>query len=128
MRMRIRNLLLIAVAAGVMAITANAQEAAVGYAGTWGTVTDKDNKFMVTLRHRRSVVGGRYESPDGKIKGTLSGTVKDGVLRFTWRQEGAQGAGRFTLTPNGRAFNGTFSSTTDPDNTSGGTWNGTRKQ
>ena len=58
---------------------------------------------------------------------SIKGTVTDNVLRFTWRQEvGGHGAGRFTMSSDGQSFEGTFSTTDNPDDTSGGTWNGTR--
>ena len=56
----------------------------------------------------------------------IKGTVTGNVLRFTWGEDGGQGAGRFTLSSDGESFEGTFSRTNNPDDTSGGTWNGTR--
>jgi hypothetical protein len=66
----------------------------------------------------------------------INGTVTDNVLRFTWRESPGSsgsgripdrfGAGRFTLSADGESFEGTYSMTNNPDDTSGGTWNGTR--
>ncbi|HEX6189735.1 MAG TPA: hypothetical protein VFZ40_16790 [Pyrinomonadaceae bacterium] len=56
----------------------------------------------------------------------IKGTVTGNVLRFTWREDGGQGAGRFTLSSDGQSFEGTYSRTNNPDDTSGGTWHGTR--
>jgi len=127
------------------------------FTGTWNAVTDKGKKIVITLRHDRSdfsVVTGNY-LPDHGLTGSykpldgsmfrivkvsssmagpvlqtaasISGTVTDNVLRFTWAQDNAQGAGRFTLSSDGESFKGTYSRTNNPDDTSGGTWNGTRQ-
>ena len=65
--------------------------------------------------------------PEMQTLNSIKGTVTDNVLRFTWRQEdGGHGAGRFTMSSDGQSFEGTFSTTDNPDDTSGGTWNGTR--
>ena len=125
------------------------------FTGTWNAVTDKGKKIVITLRHDRSdfsVVTGNY-LPDHGLTGSykpldrsnnpfvkvswraepvlqtaasISGRVTDNVLRFTWAQDNAQGAGRFTLSSDGESFEGTYSRTNNPDDTSGGTWNGTR--
>ena len=126
------------------------------FTGTWNAVTDKGKKIVITLRHDRSdfsvVTGnylpdhgltGSYKPLDGSINGFLNvswraepvpqnmswikGTATDNVLRFTWAQDNAQGAGRFTLSSDGESFKGTYSRTNNPDDTSGGTWNGTRQ-
>jgi hypothetical protein len=125
-----------------------------GFTGTWNTVTVKGKKIVMTLRQERadsslvsgsySVNGltGSYKPSDGSINGVvkvswsgepvlqnmsaISGTVTGNVLRFTWAEDGGRGAGRFTLSSDGESFEGTFSRTNNPDDTSGGTWNGTR--
>jgi len=126
------------------------------FSGVWNTITDKGAKFLVTLRHERSdyktVIGsyhpvggatGSYQPSDGSIHGfvkvsastappvmqsvsSIKGTVEGNVLRFTWSQDNGRGSGRFTLSSDGESFQGTFSATKNPDDTSGGTWNGTR--
>ena len=127
------------------------------FTGTWNAVTDKGKKIVITLRHDRSdfsVVTGNY-LPDHGLTGSykpsdsstnrfvrvsafmagpvlqtaasINGRVTDNVLRFTWAQDNAQGAGRFTLSSDGESFKGTYSRTNNPDDTSGGTWNGTRQ-
>lgn len=125
------------------------------FSGTWNTVTSKGKKLLVTLKsvdRRTSVTGyygingltGSYKSldrPDNifvKVSATtvepvlqtlssIRGTVADNVLRFKWVEEGSHhGAGRFTMSSDGQSFEGTFSMTDNPDDTSGGTWNGTR--
>jgi len=100
------------------------------FSGTWNTVTDKGEKFVITLRESSPVVEGRYHSLGG-VEGSdkqfgLKGTVRDNVLRFTWSSDKDRRAGRFTLSSDGQSFEGTYSTTTNPDDTSGGTWNGTR--
>lgn len=121
--------------------------------GTWNTVTGKGKKIVVTLQTaRRAEVSGTYArngltssyqsddrpasffvkvsvttvDPAFQSMSTLRGRVTDNVLRFRWREDGGHGAGRFTLSPDGQSFQGTLSMTDNPDDTSGGTWNGTR--
>jgi hypothetical protein len=126
------------------------------FSGVWNTVTNKGEKYLITLRHERSdynaVIGSyhslsgvtrSYQSSDGSIygfvkvsastaqpimqsAGSIKGTVEGNVLRFTWSQDNGRGSGRFTLSSDGESFQGTFSATKNPDDTSGGTWNGTR--
>ena len=132
-----------------------AQAATVDFAGTWNTVIGKGKKIVLTLKsvdRRTSVTGtygqnlltASYMPPDGSVTAfvkvsattavpemqtlnSIKGTVTDNVLRFKWRQEdGGHGAGRFTMSSDGQSFEGTFSLTDNPDDTSGGTWNGTR--
>lgn len=57
---------------------------------------------------------------------SISGTVTGNVLRFKWMEDGGHGSGRFTMSADGRSFEGVFSKTDNPDDGSGGTWNGTR--
>ncbi len=138
--------------AGCISI-ANAQANTVDFAGTWNTVTSKGKKFVITMQSvRRTSVTGTYarngltasykpvDSPAtafvkvSSIGGepalqsvsSITGTVIDNVLRFKWLEDGGRGAGRFTMSSDGRSFQGTFSLTDNPDDTSGGTWNGTR--
>jgi len=123
------------------------------FGGTWNTVTGKGKKIVLTLRtvRRTEVTGsyaingltGSYQSPDRpvdafvKVSATtaqpamqalssIRGTVTDNVLRFKWFEEGSHGAGRFTISSDGQSFEGTFGMTDNPDDTSGGTWSGTR--
>ena len=125
------------------------------FSGTWNTVTDKGKKIVMTLRHERTEPGvvtgnffpsrgltGSYKPSDSSINGfvkaswraepvlqtaaSIRGKLTDNVLRFTWSQDNAQGAGRFTLSSDGESFEGTYSRTNNPDDTSGGTWHGTR--
>jgi len=124
------------------------------FTGTWNTVTDKGKTIVMTLRQDRadsSLVTGSYsvngltgsnKPSDGSINGfvkaswsaepvlqnmsSIKGTLTGNVLRFTWGEDGGRGAGRFTLSSDGESFEGTFSRTDNPDDTSGGTWNGTR--
>lgn len=57
---------------------------------------------------------------------SIRGTVTGNVLRFKWIEDGGHGSGKFTMSADGRSFQGTFSNTDNPDDGSGGTWNGTR--
>jgi hypothetical protein len=126
------------------------------FTGEWNTVTDRGNTIVMTLRHERadpSVVTGIYArngltgsykpldrsinafvkvsaraaEPVSQNVSSLRGKVTGNVLRFTWVEDGGQGAGRFTLSSDGESFEGTFSRTSNPDDTSGGSWNGTRR-
>jgi len=103
------------------------------FTGVWNATTDKGEKLVITLRQDgsdfKAVVGGYHllggltdKPPDGGLKGT----VTDNVLRFTWSSDKDRRAGRFTLSSDGESFEGTFSATRNPDDTSGGTLNGTR--
>jgi hypothetical protein len=130
-----------------------AQANTVDFGGTWNTVTSNGKKFVITLQsvRRTSVTGtytrngltASYKPADGSVNAfvkvsavsgepalqnvsSITGTVTDNVLRFKWLEDGGRGAGRFTMSPDGQSFQGTFSLTDNPDDTSGGTWNGTR--
>jgi hypothetical protein len=125
-----------------------------GFTGTWKTVTGKGKQIVITLEQDRHnmVTGyygingltGSYKPLEGSMNGlvkvswrvepvlqsasSITGKVTGNVLRFTWSQDDRRhGAGRFTLSSDGETFEGTFSMTDNPDNTSGGTWNGTRQ-
>ncbi len=122
-------LLLISVTVSAQGQPSNAP----GFAGVWNVNTDQGEKLVITLRRDGSdpslVVGGYHLLGDVKDKpqdGALKGTVKDNVLRFTWSSDESRRAGRFTLSADGESFTGTYSRTRNPDDTSGGTWNGTR--
>lgn len=133
--------------------SANAQ-GTVDFAGTWNTVTSKGKKIVITFTTvRRTTVTGTYgmkaltgsnkpsdssidafvkvsaimAEPGRQTASLIKGTVTDNVLRFKWLEEGGSGAGRFTMSSDGQSFEGTFSMTDNPDDTSGGTWNGTRR-
>ena len=133
--------------------SAYAQGTPVDFGGTWNTVTGKGKKIVIRLEsvRRTSVTGfygkdgltGSYRPQDStnntfvkvsaisgepalQIANSLTGTVTDNVLRFKWSENGGRGAGRFTMSSDGESFEGTFSMTDNPDDTSGGTWNGTR--
>lgn len=125
------------------------------FAGTWNTVTSKGKKMIVNLQMvgRTSEFTGSYPisgltrssnetreraadvfvtvsmtnavSPVQSMS-SIRGTVTDNVLRFKWQEDGGQGSGKFTLSADGQSFQGTFSKTSDPNDTSGGTWNGIR--
>ena len=104
------------------------------FTGVWNVVTDQGEKLVITLGHDRSdfsVVVGSYQIlghvKDKPLEGALKGTLTDNVLRFTWSSDPGRRAGRFTLSSDGESFEGTYSATRNPDDTSGGTWSGTRQ-
>ena len=91
--------------------------------GVWQTAFGT-LRTRITLRQSGNRVTGTYTWADGKIEGTVTGNV----LRFKWTQSnGRKGAGHFILKPDGKSFEGYWSYTDDPDNKSGGSWNGTRQ-
>ena len=93
--------------------------------GVWDTVTSEGKKYVLTLRARGGVVRGSYQPSNGSIRGTQTGRT----LRLTCsKKDGSLGAGRFIIEPDSQSFQGTFSANNNPDDTSGGTWNGTRQQ
>lgn len=139
-------------AGGVLTLNAQTTE----FSGKWNTVTSKGKKIVLVLKStdRRSVVSGSYainalsragyqtersteafafikvsavsvEPPVQNISSIL-GRVTGNVLNFKWTEDGGQGSGRFTMSADGRSFQGVFSKTNNPDDGSGGTWNGTR--
>lgn len=136
----------------LISLTAGAQ--AQHFAGEWDTVTGSGRKISLRLVGRGTDVSGTFLPPnalarsnqpsddaDGRFvkvsaftvepamqnAGSITGTVEGNVLRFTWAQDSGRGAGRFVLSADGESFQGTYSRTNNPDDTSGGTWNGTRR-
>ena len=114
------------------------------FRGTWNTLTGKGKKIVITLETvRRTSVTGTYArngltashkplggpvtafvkvsaisgEPALQSVSSIRGTVTDNVLRFKWFEDGGHGAGRFTMSPDGRSFQGTFSLTDNPDDT-----------
>lgn len=135
---------------GTALVSAQAQR----FAGEWDTVTGTGKKINLTLAGRGTDVSGTFLPPNAltssnrpaegvdqrfvKVSaatveplpqnaGVLEGKTTGNVLTFTWRQDSGSGAGRFVLSADGESFQGTFSRTNNPDDTSGGTWNGTRR-
>jgi hypothetical protein len=120
------------------------------FTGVWNTVTEKGKKIRLNLQQVRvGTVTGTYApnalsasygpgdrstfsfvkasaSPATQNMSSIRGRLKDNVLRFYWNEDGGSGAGRFTLSADGNSFQGTLSGNGNPDDTSGGTWNGTR--
>ncbi len=123
------------------------------FSGVWNTATGKGKKIVITLAQGRGyIVTGNYSvngltgsykpldrsmnvfvkvsastaEPAMQNLSSIRGTVTGNVLRFTWIEDGGRGAGRFTISSDGQSFEGTLSASDNPDDTSGGTWNGTR--
>lgn len=88
------------------------------FAGEWKTTW-----LDMSLTQAGNRVTGTFAWADGKVEGTVTGNI----LRFHWTQSNGKGAGHLTLSEDGKSFKGFWSYTDDPDNQSGGTWDGTRK-
>lgn len=151
---RIWFTIFVAIAMSLVSISnANAQATPVDFRGTWNTVTGKGKKIVITFETvRRTTVTGTYArngltagyktldapvtafvkvsaisgEPALQSASSIRGTVTDNVLRFQWLEDDGRGSGRFTMSADGRSFQGVFSKTDNPDDGSGGTWNGTR--
>jgi hypothetical protein len=93
--------------------------AGTGFAGTWST-----NWGDMTLTGSGGSISGTYSHSQGSLQGTVEGNV----LRFHWSQKGNgnKGAGKFTLSADGRSFTGSWNYNDDPDK-AGSSWTGTRK-
>lgn len=135
MRKKTPQFLLLVLGPLLLLVVATASAQAQDFTGTWNTVTGQGETIVLTLRQTGTEVRGGYSALRGltggsdlRVEGSLKGNVKGNTLLFTWRQEdGKQGAGRFAISSDGQSFDGTISATKNPDDTSGGTWNGTRK-
>ena len=78
----------------------------------------------MSLKQNGDKITGTYTPHNGKIEGQVSGRV----LRFKWSQGDQRGSGRFILSKDGNSFSGSWSNSNDPDDPSGGTWDGVRVQ
>ena len=146
--------LLLAFSALLLLVSVSSSVQAQYFAGEWDSVTGTGRKINLTLSGRSTSISGSFLPPNAltssnrtsddaeprfvkvsafraepvmQSAGSITGTVEGNVLRFTWRQDSGSGAGRFTISSDGESFQGTFSRTNNPDDTSGGTWNGTRR-
>ncbi len=98
--------------------------AGTGFAGSWDAEAD-GVAYRIALSQKGSSVNGRYKGADGSA-GSISGRMKGGVLRFSWKQnDGQRGSGQFTLSADGQSFTGSYRLANKPN--MGGTWNGTRR-
>jgi hypothetical protein len=87
------------------------------FTGVWSTAWGDIN-----LTQEGNRVTGTY-GQQGKLEGTVNGDV----LRFKFSQNGGQGAGVFTLAPDGKSFSGQRVFTENPNNEPDGAWSGRRK-
>lgn len=113
--------LLFALAAIVLLLAghANAQGAKVG--GAWDT-TWAGGTAVLELVQNGSAVSGTYSGTnEGKVKGTMAGTVLTG----NWIGTGDGGGFVLKFSADGRSFTGTWG--TGASKTDGGQWTGTRK-
>ena len=93
-----------------------------GFAGSWDAIAD-GVAYQVTLDQKGSTVSGRYSGADGSA-GTIAGSLKRNVLRFSWTQrDGQRGTGKFTLSGDGQSFAGSYNLGKNPDVVEG-SWNG----
>jgi hypothetical protein len=98
--------------------------AAPTFTGTWSAEA-QGSSYTFTLNQDGNTVTGNYSGTDGS-NGQLNGKVSGNVLRFAWQQtDGLTGSGKFALSGDGNAFNGSYSLGNNPD-VAEGSWNGTR--
>lgn len=96
---------------------------ATGFSGTWDTVTAAGNHFLMTLQQNGNRVTGSYSPANGTIDGTIGA---DGRLVYRWTENGNSiGTGIFALAADGRSFQGSYSTSDDPNLVSS-VWNGAR--
>ena len=109
-------------AAGAAGLVAKKSKADFG--GDWNTTVD-GVPHTVTLTQQGQAVSGDYVGTDGTT-GTLNGTLKGNVLRFSWIQgDGLTGVGKFVMSGDGGSFQGSFSLSGNPDQADG-SWNSVR--
>jgi predicted esterase len=92
----------------------SARADAPGFAGSWKTTFG-----VVTLKANGDSIEGTF-GPGGRS--TIQGTVKDNVLKATYKEAQAEGELTFTLDPAGHAYTGRF----QLKNGRAGFWNGWR--
>lgn len=90
--------------------------------GVWQTRNSAGQRFEMNMTADSSKVTGTYSPGNG----TIVGTRFDNQLIFKWTLDGVKGSGKFTLSEDGKTFRGTFSTTGDPNDASGGQWVGWR--
>jgi Peptidase family M48 len=78
--------------------------------------------IRIVLQRRGETVTGRYSY--GASEGEITGAVEDGVLRYTWREPGAEGRGVARATADGAGMNGTWGY--GGASVGGGRWTGKR--
>jgi hypothetical protein len=108
--------------------------------GRWSEWTGK----RIAVLGPRGPFDGLFETPLGRVRliqpagggirgtyayggvaGTLAGTVSGRTFAFEWKESAATGLGRFTLSADGRSFEGTWRIGKDGEEKP---WNGTRVQ
>ena len=104
--------------------TTNETVAVTDWSGSWSS-----DFGIITLNQQGTHVTGQYAYDHGgtQIQGLIEGEVINGQLDFAWSESaGGGGAGHavFTLSNNGKSFNGTWGK--GDSRTSGGSWTGTR--
>ncbi len=96
-----------------------AQRPAIDISGSWNSTFG-----TVTLRHTQGAqVEGEYVYSGGK--GTITGTLADRTLKFSYTETSEAGTGEFVFAPDTRSFTGTYRVNTEPADESS-PWNGKR--
>ncbi|TIS61387.1 MAG: hypothetical protein E5W93_07965 [Mesorhizobium sp.] len=99
--------------------------ATAGFGGRWSANAD-NVAYTLVLKQKGSSVSGNFNGNDGSA-GTLGGTTRGNVLRFSWVQrDGTRGSGKFVLASDGQSFDGSYNFGDNPDAVEG-YWNGTRQ-
>jgi hypothetical protein len=100
------------------------------FTGTWATVTAAYGRYVMKLTQTDAAVSGGYATSDGKVAGTISGTVvrASGTLTFRWTEGANTGSGKFKLSPDGASFKGWWNYSLDNPDVVEGSWNGVRQE
>lgn len=97
----------------LLSATSTTQGAEQNWTGEWRTMW-RDGQALMTLKQDGMSVSGGYQPGDGRIEGTVNGTV----LRGKWIEKANEGEIVFSLSADGNSFAGRFAN--------GEFWNGER--
>ena len=98
----------------------------VSFAGAWTAQTGDGTAYTIGLTQSGNSVTGNYQGGDGSL-GLIVGSVAGNLLSFAWNQaDGLSGYGWFTLSSDGRSFQGSYSMSQTPQKIEG-SWNGSRR-
>lgn len=90
------------------------------FAGAWNTTLGY-RKIALTIAQTGNKVTGTYSGDNG----TITGTILEKTLRFTWKSDKGSGSGKLMISTSGMTFTGWTNTGTDPD-VEGTRWEGIR--